>query len=735
MELLRKPKTQISVVVALFVAAIIFLILDTLTHLTGFQVLFEATSVLLLAVASLSTIRGMNAAIKSFHQLRLVADSTQDLENSLGAVNSKIEKNTEELSEVTRKVALLNPIIRNTAGSVGRMAPLVRGLSQGDSSQAAALTKAVGAPNTPAQSTTETTRSQGKITFPPVRPVKPAAPSSDITAMVIADPFTAEAFAYEWNQILPTKTSWKQILDEQRIDLLFVESAWEGNNGEWKYQFTGSLAPRAEIVALVEECKKRGIPTCFWNKEDPPHFEDFLDTAKLFDYVFTTDINMVPEYRKRLRHDRIEVLPFAAQPRIHNPAKIRGVARDKDVTFGGMYFRDKYPERRAQMDFLLPAAAKFNFDIFSRQLGGAPQYQFPAQYDKAVRNSLPYDQMLTAYHAYKTVLNVNSVTNSASMCARRIFEATACGAAVVSAPSPAISQFYPNDLVTVADDEKSAYQKLRILTRSDEFRERQVHLAQRLTWSHYTYEKRVDTVLETIGITPARKRQTISIISPTIRPENLSIIFENFGRQSYGDKQLLISCHGFEPDENQLRNLSTKHGIDNCKVVASPPENSLADNLNELIELADGDVIARMDDDDWYGENYLLDLYNALVFSQADVVGKAASYIYFEEPDMTVLTMPQMEHKYTEFVRGATLMGLKSTFLQFPFPNGTRGEDSDFLTSLVKANKLIYSADRFNFSVTRNKSKDSHTWNAADDFLFGTGVMKYIGRSIEQISL
>ena len=80
-------------------------------------------------------------------------------------------------------------------------------------------------------------------------------------------------------------------------------------------------------------------------------------------------------------------------------------------------------------------------------------------------------------------------------------------------------------------------------------------------------------------------------------------------------------------------------------------------------------------------------------------------------------------------------MGWKSTFLEFPFPNGTRGEDSDFLTSLVKANKLIYSADRFNFSVTRNKSKDSHTWNAADDFLFGTGVMKYIGRSIEQISL
>ena len=400
-----------------------------------------------------------------------------------------------------------------------------------------------------------------------------------------------------------------------------------------------------------------------------------------------------------------------------------------------MYFRDKYPERRAQMDFLLPAAAKFNFDIFSRQLGGAPQYQFPAPYDKAVRNSLPYDQMLTAYHAYKTVLNVNSVTNSASMCARRIFEATACGTAVVSAPSPAISEFYPNGLVTVADDENSAYQKLRILIRSDEFRERQVHLAQRQTWNHYTYEKRVDTVLETIGISPARKRRMISVISPTIRPENLSIIFENFGRQSYRDKQLLISCHGFKPDEDQLRNLATKHGIDNCKVVASLPENSLADNLNELIELADGDVIARMDDDDWYGENYLLDLYNALVFSQADVVGKAASYIYFEEADMTVLTMPQMEHKYTEFVRGATLMGWKSTFLEFPFPNGTRGEDSDFLTSLVKANKLIYSADRFNFSVTRNKSKDSHTWNAADDFLFGTGVMKYIGRSIEQISL
>src|SRR5699024_11732130 len=61
----------------------------------------------------------------------------------------------------------------------------------------------------------------------------------------------------------------------------------------------GTAVPSSEVTDLLAECRKRGIPTVFWNKEDPPHFDDFLPLAKLFDVVFTSDVRLVNEYRDR----------------------------------------------------------------------------------------------------------------------------------------------------------------------------------------------------------------------------------------------------------------------------------------------------------------------------------------------------------------------------------------------------------------------------------------------------
>lgn len=773
---LKRKSTQVGICILLVIVVLVALFLRFSSSNEIWTLVAVAGSVALIAISMLIGIRSMsllttllgrsedmvtqlerieNKASATESHLGGVLKRTTSMDTQLKRVNyrtsavktqlagvddrtTEIKNQTEDLIQTTGRVKQLYPVIHDTAGSVGKMAPVIREIATGvnevrkQGTGAQVTSSNVSSAKKPVSATVQ----KKPVSFPPVVAVESSKPTFPVNAMVIADDFTASAFAYEWNQFTPTKTDWLSILDKESIDLLFVESAWVGNGGEWTYQLVGGLAPRPEIVALISECNKRGIPTVFWNKEDPPHFEEFLKTAALFDYVFTTDVNKVPDYKARLKHDRIDVLPFAAQPKIHNPARIRGVSRTNEVVFGGMYFREKYPERRQQMDYLLPAAAKFKLDIFSRQLGGDEKYQFPEPFDKAVRGSLEYPSMLTAYHAYKVVLNVNSVIDSESMCARRIFEATACGAAVVSSESPAVSAFYPDELITVVDDEKSAYQKMRILLRSNDLRDRKIHLAQRLTWEKYTYKERVRKVLQVLGMEVyVESDPMISVITPTVRPENLETIFENFAQQTYSNRELLICCHGFSADKGELERLAKIYGVRSYRVIERSKELTLADNLNAMIDMAEGEVIARMDDDDWYGPNYLLDLHNALGFSQADVVGKAASYIYFEESDMTVLTMPQMEHKYNDFVRGATIMGRKETFVKIPFPNGKRGEDSDFLAQVLESGGKIYSADRFNFSVSRLKSKESHTWNAADDLLFGTGEMKYLGRSLEQIQI
>src|SRR3546814_9441269 len=112
--------------------------------------------------------------------------------------------------------------------------------------------------------------------------------------------------------------------------MLFLESAWNGNNGAWRLHMTKEKRPSAELRALVEWCRAEGIPTVFWNKEDPPNYDVFIETAKLFDQVFTVDADRIPVYHQDLGHDRVALLPFAAQPRLHNP--VRRMKRSEEHT-------------------------------------------------------------------------------------------------------------------------------------------------------------------------------------------------------------------------------------------------------------------------------------------------------------------------------------------------------------------------------------------------------------------
>lgn len=307
----------------------------------------------------------------------------------------------------------------------------------------------------------------------------PAGPINrpDLKVAVILDDFSRMAFRYEWDQIEFGLKDWPEIFAEKRPDLLFCESAWHGNQGRWRYQMTGTNAPKEPLRELVAWCKAEGIPTVFWNKEDPPNFDFFIDTAKLFDYVFTCDGDMLPKYREVLGHDRVDVLQFAAQPRVHNPVQQRE-GRLHDVVFAGMYFRDKHPERREQMETVLDPVRELGLHIFARNGEVDEKYAWPEKYRPHIVGELPYDQMLAAYRMYKVFLNVNSVLDSPTMCARRVFELSACATPVVSGWSRAIEETF-GELIPIAREPIESYNQVLHLINSPELRARMGHLAMR----------------------------------------------------------------------------------------------------------------------------------------------------------------------------------------------------------------------------------------------------------------
>ena len=157
-------------------------------------------------------------------------------------------------------------------------------------------------------------------------------------------------------------------MERTRPVLLLVESAWRGNNGGWRNRIVGyEDIEDNPLRELVQYCRSNGIPTVFWNKEDPPHFDNFLGAAREFDFVFTSDADCVPRYRKALGNDRIYVLPFAAQPRLHNRPREEGWP-NYPVCFPGSWVPRRYPERAETLRYLLDPAIPHGLHIFDRNL-------------------------------------------------------------------------------------------------------------------------------------------------------------------------------------------------------------------------------------------------------------------------------------------------------------------------------------------------------------------------------
>jgi hypothetical protein len=168
-------------------------------------------------------------------------------------------------------------------------------------------------------------------------------------------------------------------------------------------------------------------------------------------------------------------------------------------------------------------------------------------------------------------------------------------------------------------------------------------------------------------------------------------------------------------------------------VLPAAPELSLGACMNLGIAAAEGELIAKMDDDNLYGEHYLSDLVRAFDYSDAELVGKGAHYAYFEGRNTTMLRLPGLEHRYSFLVQGGTFLGTAGMFRSYGFPDLTRGEDTHLVRRLKEDGVKIYSADRFNFVYWRSADASMHTWQADHIKLTRNAQFSFAGRPDDHV--
>jgi hypothetical protein len=95
--------------------------------------------------------------------------------------------------------------------------------------------------------------------------------------------------------------------------------------------------------------------------------------------VLTCDADLIANYRVALGHDRIDLLQFAAQPRVHNPVQDES-GRPYDVVFAGSYAEDEHPEYREQTETVLAPNRELGLHIldFNDTVDG--KYAWPQEY-------------------------------------------------------------------------------------------------------------------------------------------------------------------------------------------------------------------------------------------------------------------------------------------------------------------------------------------------------------------
>ena len=321
-----------------------------------------------------------------------------------------------------------------------------------------------------------------------------------IKVAAILDEFSYNSFRYECDLVSLDYSTWREQIEAHQPDLFFCESAWSGHDSKarpWKGRVYASenfnYENRTELLKILEYCKARGIPTVFWNKEDPSHYEDkkhnFVDTALRFDHIFTTDDKSAARYRSEYGHQSVHVMQFAVQPRLFNPAN--GAHRSRDVVFAGGWYSN-HEQRSLDMETMFDAveASDRELKIYDRFYGSDdPTKIFPRRFQYALNPPVSGEDMAHVYKESEIGMTVNTETVSRTMFARRIFELMACNTYVVSNYSNGVYELFGDDVLYL-DKNPSGLKQL-----SDEEMNRAREVNLRRVLSSHTYRERFADIL------------------------------------------------------------------------------------------------------------------------------------------------------------------------------------------------------------------------------------------------
>lgn len=200
---------------------------------------------------------------------------------------------------------------------------------------------------------------------------------------------------------------------------------------------------------------------------------------------------------------------------------------------------------------------------------------------------------------------------------------------------------------------------------------------------------------------------TVSIVLVTHRDRFIDHAIAQLSRIAYPRLQIVIGLHGLDVHHHRFDALRSLH-----EVVIEPIDGDLpfGSAVQRACDRADGELVTKVDDDDFYGSEHVWDLVLARMYSGAQLVGKALDWIYLEAEDVTAFRPVYPAESYSTFVAGGTLLLSKADLATAggwrPVPKSV---DRALIDSVQRDGGLVYRTHGLGYVYVR------HGWQQTAD--------------------
>lgn len=524
-----------------------------------------------------------------------------------------------------------------------------------------------------------------------------------------------DGLKYEANIFTITPENYIEVLKYGLLDFILIESCMKSASNHWIFAQLKKSEENDILLDVLNKASKSNIPIVYWNTFDSSYYHLFKDFSKNFDLVYSADIENIHNYFRD--NVRSLLLQPAIQPIDSNPfvdLKQQNFLNNNIIFDGwGDLLLDNSNHKliKSHLDLGLGIIESQNLIFYTRKYENN-YYQ---------QNILGCIHPEFRSHIIKNALiNITSGTTRKSTTSQQWLSLEASGCRTLCIHD---SQLGIDDTRKDTSLQFSTINEFVASTREflkkPHTRDKYAHLFWRNTHNHHTYFHRLKKICKDLCINfDAEEHPLVTVITPTFRKNLIGKCIDQFKNQTYPNKELIILYNNSENiDFNNFSNAQ------NVSFFYIPNEYSAGCCMNIGATLGRGEFCFRMDDDDEYGPNYLLDSILHHKSTNADIFGKPPSFVSLENSSTiykrkqsayalkTITSEDIFESDNAIRLSGNTISGKREVFLSTQYPDKSIGAaDTFFLFSLYGRKLHVAILDSLNMRILRNKNNNSHTW-------------------------